>query len=776
MSSDLTFGITIGASMSGSFASATNKARKMIGDIDTSMKTLRNQKLNIKEFKRLSSQGKLGAAALEKLSVKLKKSGIDVKNLERDTKQLNRSLFILGKTKKLNLNIEHTKNQLKEAKAEALAIAGTAYGIGKLYGSAANTIKAQGELKTLKISDAGIKSITKSAHNMAMQFGQITAPQFISASYDIKSGISSLSEDGVNHFTKLAATTAIATKSSVGEMTKLYALGHNIFSTDFDSDADFGEKFSGAIAATVETFRTDGSDLAQGFSSIGASAKSMGVSLTEQLTILGVSKGSFNSASEAATSYRSFLANVGKAQDKLGVVMTDSSGKMLPMVDILDAISLKFDNLEDVTQSDAIKEAFGSDEAVKLIKGLIDKKDELRSSEEKLQKAMKNGSQYASEMAKMAQQGHGLERLGNAFSYLGYTIGKTLEPVFNGLANTVAAVGRGLAWVDEKVSWLIPTVTSLTLGVGVTIMTLKAWRIATLGVRLVKLLLLKELNIFRLAMVTNTFAMKLYTFGSTLLTGSLKLLGGALRFAGKGALWLGRALVTSTLKIYALGSTLLTGSLKLLGGALRFAGKGALWLGRALLMNPIGLAITAIALAAFAIYKYWQPIKSFFSGLWTQIKTAFDGGLSGIGALILDFSPLGLFYKVFAEVMDWFGVELPSSFSEFGKNMIGGLLNGLLSGLPKLGGVIDTVKGWFGFGEEDKASSTITSNKPLVQYSQPPQNAIKNASGNKKQTVTQNMDVQVVVHNPSSTVDVEQAISNAMRVQGRGTSLADEDI
>lgn len=162
-------------------------------------------------------------------------------------------------------------------------------------------------------------------------------------------------------------------------------------------------------------------------------------------------------------------------------------------------------------------------------------------------------------------------------------------------------------------------------------------------------------------------------------------------------------------------------------------------------------------------------------GIWTQIKTAFDGGLSGIGALILNFSPVGLFYKVFAGVMDYFGVELPSSFSEFGSSMIDRLFNGLLGGLPKIGGVIDTVKGWFGFGEDEQASNTITSNKPLVQYSQPPQNAIKNASGNKKQ-VTQNMDIQVVVNNPSSTVDVEHAISNAMRTQGRGTSLNDEDI
>ena len=30
-------------------------------------------------------------------------------------------------------------------------------------------------------------------------------------------------------------------------------------------------------------------------------------------------------------------------------------------------------------------------------------------------------------------------------------------------------------------------------------------------------------------------------------------------------------------------------------------------------MNPIGLVITAIAGAAYLIYRYWEPIKGFFS-------------------------------------------------------------------------------------------------------------------------------------------------------------------
>ena len=62
---------------------------------------------------------------------------------------------------------------------------------------------------------------------------------------------------------------------------------------------------------------------------------------------------------------------------------------------------------------------------------------------------------------------------------------------------------------------------------------------------------------------------------------------------------------------------------RLVGSALLFAGKAVLWLGRALLMNPIGLAITAIAGAAYLIYKNWEPLKTFFTGLWDSIGASF---------------------------------------------------------------------------------------------------------------------------------------------------------
>ncbi|EHL2772162.1 phage tail tape measure protein [Salmonella enterica subsp. enterica serovar Hvittingfoss] len=155
-----------------------------------------------------------------------------------------------------------------------------------------------------------------------------------------------------------------------------------------------------------------------------------------------------------------------------------------------------------------------------------------------------------------------------------------------------------------------------------------------------------------------------------------------------------------------LASRLATGAGRLgrvLGGGLlrglMAAGRAVLFIGRALLMNPIGLLITGIAVAAYLIYRYWEPIKGFFTRLWTgienigtqiwssitgfftdrwqDIQTAFDGGLLGIGELILNWSPLGLFTKAFSGVMKWFGIDLPGNFTDFGKNIVDGLTKGI---------------------------------------------------------------------------------------------------
>jgi len=165
-----------------------------------------------------------------------------------------------------------------------------------------------------------------------------------------------------------------------------------------------------------------------------------------------------------------------------------------------------------------------------------------------------------------------------------------------------------------------------------------------------------------------------------------------------------------------LGSTLVW-----LKNGLMLAGRALMWAGRALLMNPIGLAITAIAGGAYLIIKYWQPIvgffkdlwgtvtgifkaawegiAGFFGGIWQRITTAFDGGIVGVSKLIVDWSPLGLFYQAFAGVLDWFGVELPESFTGFGGMLVDGLTGGVTKAFTKAKETIvnfgSSIKGWF---------------------------------------------------------------------------------
>ncbi|MGX9777078.1 phage tail tape measure protein [Janthinobacterium aestuarii] len=139
----------------------------------------------------------------------------------------------------------------------------------------------------------------------------------------------------------------------------------------------------------------------------------------------------------------------------------------------------------------------------------------------------------------------------------------------------------------------------------------------------------------------------------------------------------------------------LTPILRGLGGAFMWAGRAVLWLGRALMLNPIGIAITIIAGAAFLIYKYWEPIKGFFTGIWSHVKTAFASGIGGVSALVVNWSPLGLFYRAFAGVLGWFGIALPAKFSDFGSGLLRGMASGITSSLSVINQCWEPVKTFF---------------------------------------------------------------------------------
>lgn len=131
----------------------------------------------------------------------------------------------------------------------------------------------------------------------------------------------------------------------------------------------------------------------------------------------------------------------------------------------------------------------------------------------------------------------------------------------------------------------------------------------------------------------------------------------------------------------------------------------------ATVFNVVG---TIIGNAVGVLVTTFSNLPAFFSGIWTQIKTAFSGGISGIGKLILNWSPIGLFYSAFAAVLSWFGIDLPAKFTGFGGMILEGLKNGILS---KVQAVKDALSSAVS-GVIDKARKLLDIHSPSRVFAQ----------------------------------------------------------
>ncbi len=654
---EIGIGFLIGGTIASTLKSSLKFTNTSIAKIDENINSLNKTKVEIKNFKKLKSNASANKKELSLLGNRLKKTGIDANNLSNVVRNLNKKLLNLKKASRIHLKLEANKEQFSNAKASILGVGATIWGFKSTVSSANDVLKSQGEIASLDISEKGIKNITSAAANMSLKFGQLKAPDFIKASYDIKSGIASLSEDGVKDFTKLAATTAVATKARIEDMTKLYALGYGIFRDDFGSDLEFGKKFSGAIAGAVQAFRTDGADLAQGISNIGASAKAMGVSLEEELSIIGLAKKAFNSASEAGSGYRGFLAGVGKAQKKLGLSFVDSQGKMLPMVEILKKIKDKYGDL-DLKEMGKLKEAFGSEEAIKIISALIPKTDELTKSQANLKKQM--SSNIADKMASKMDRGYGFEKMSNAMSYMAYTIGKSVEPAVELFATGLGKLAKGIAFLDEKVTWLMPTIAGVA-GAFIGLFTVvKTFALSKLALSfalnsLTKSFYLNKAEAIKLNKVYSfsNIKTKLQAFWTGILNVKTKALAVSQAILNKAYLFSKSALKSIGLKAYSIALGVANVGSKALATGTLFLNK-AFTIAKTGVQSLIGATgIGLLLVAAGLVYEYWTPIKSFFKNLWINTKKIFNQGINFIKDK-LSWTPLGMILNNWTPIKKFF--------------------------------------------------------------------------------------------------------------------------
>ena len=329
------------------------------------------------------------------------------------------------------------------------------------------TRRAIGELASLGVKD--LEAVEDAARSFSDQWAGTSKADFISASYDIKSGIASLSDEGVAEFTSLAALTGKATKSTVGEMTSLFATGYGIYKNYYSdlSDIEFGEMFSAGISESVRAFKTSGSGMAQSIQTLGASATTANVPLEEQLAILGMLQATMGGA-EAGTKYKAFLRSAAKGGEALGLSFMDANNQLLSMPEILDKLRGKFGETMDAAEKMELQKAFGDTEAVALIDLMYSKTGDLQDNILNLYDAMGQGTGVAEQMASAMQETEPekFERLTQRIQNVKESIGNSLLPTINDLMSKGETVLTKVGSWIEKNQELVRVIMLVVLAVG----------------------------------------------------------------------------------------------------------------------------------------------------------------------------------------------------------------------------------------------------------------------------------------------------------------------
>ena len=560
------------------------------------------------------------------------------------------------------------------------------------------TRRALGELASLGVKD--LEAVEDAARSFSDQWAGTSKADFISASYDIKSGIASLTDEGVADFTTLAALTGKATKSTVGEMTSLFATGYGIYKGFYDdlTDLEFGEMFSAGISKSVQQFKTTGSEMAAAIESLGASATNAKVPLEEQLSVLGMLQATM-SGSEAGTKYAAFIQSAAKGGEELGLAFVDANNQIKSLPEILDLLRGKYGDTIDAIEKQEIATAFGTDEAVDLIDLLYSKTGELQDNVLSLYDAMGQGTAVASEMASAMNETEPekFERLQQQLHNVAEAAGSTLLPVVNDLMEGAAGViQKGAEWVENHQNLVrIILLAALTLGGFLAVAGTCIAVVGGVGIVFTKTAGLVKgfIGVVRgLPDLFETIALYGMEAGDAIRNGFNRI-----RTAGSTAV---TAVKNVTLRIVSMAKTaVISGVTALKNMALGLVSMArqavvtavtampgliaSVWsFTAALLANPITwvvVGIIALIAALILLWQNWDSVTAFLQNAWNTACSKITAGLEWLK-------------QGFQSIMDWIGEKI-AWFGEAGRRLVTTFVDGIKSVAMA---PINAVKGIFG--------------------------------------------------------------------------------
>lgn len=726
MANEVLVGLRIGAAVSGSLQSAFGSARSTVQQLGRATDSL------------TARQKLIGT----ELAASLARGGTGIERLRNQYTQVGRTLDQLKiKQEQLNTSIargETLKNRRGELRGQAMETIGTAAVLGApVVQSMRTAIDFKDQTNDIAIT-GGFNAAEEEQLSAAMRGAALRWNQ---TQTEVAKGTSVLVSGGISGAKELEAYAPVMAKFATAARATMEDLG----ATAIAAKDNLGIGASGldraynimAYAGKRGLFELK--DQAKWLPQLAPQFAAMGVSgeraVAEISASLQIARKGAGSNDEAANNFKNFLSKITspdtlKAFEKAGIDLQGSMKNLVSsglspaqaMIEIITkhlgakapgaakeyqkALDIKDDQerkmaLARLDEAYKLGELFADQQVLSYVRPALAHRAEGADIQKGGMGAADQGVGDQDWKKRMESPKEQLKALSVNLSELGITVGSVLLPALVDVTKAAIPVVQAFAsWAGEN-----PALVKGVIGLVAGLLTAK---LAFIGVAYGANLVMSPFVAATTAVTSMSAkwlllksAWQMGKFAPAI--SGLKMLGGGLmttlRYSGIFLRGIGMAF-GAPLMMAARGGLFLG---KILGGTLLFglklAGQAILWLGRALLMNPIGLAITAIALGAYLIYRYWEPIKGFFGSLWSEIKTAFNGGFAGIAGLIINFSPLGLFYRAFAGVMSYFGVELPSKFSEFGGNIISGLISGISAKLESaketVVGIGTSIKGWF---------------------------------------------------------------------------------
>lgn len=450
-------------------------------------------------------------------------------------------------------------------------------------------------------------------------------------------------------------------------------IGSNILS-QFTLPAGEMDRVSDVLTAAFTRTNTDLRSLGDTMKYAGPVASKLGISLEEAAGMAGILANNGLRGSDAGTAMRSSLARLAsptagaaKALKQLGVSVSDASGKMRPVETILLDLYKATKKYGQVDQVGFFKDIAGEEAFV----GLQTLVAGAGSGElQKLIDALKAASGEASAVAKkMADNlGGDLKNLDSAWEGFRIQVEETadgpLRKLTQNLSDIITAasewvkanprLAQTLLLVVGGALALTVAIGALSLAVGILIGPLAKLQ---LGFTLLTggRGILGTVAAFRTLGTAAGPVMASMRGWPVVISGIASGFGrisailpairagllGAFLAPGAALTSLGKNLAVLMLRLTGLPALwgMITGAVSLLGGALSF------------LLSPIGLIGAAFVAAGLLIWRYWEPIKAFFSGFFSGVWQAMTPLRSAFSSLAPVFSALGSGIKA---VWEWF--------------------------------------------------------------------------------------------------------------------------